>query len=47
MRTLLLLLAVAIAATSATAQKVAFVNTKYILDQLPEYGTAQKELDRL
>lgn len=29
------------------AQRVAFVNTKYILDQMPEYESAQKELDRL
>ena len=28
------------------AQRIAFVNTKYILDQMPEYATAQKELDR-
>lgn len=31
----------------ATAQRIAFVNTKYILEQMPEYGAAQKELDRL
>ncbi|MBK9176213.1 MAG: OmpH family outer membrane protein [Flavobacteriales bacterium] len=44
------LLAASIAAflsTGALAQRVAFVNTKYILDQMPEYETAQKELDRL
>jgi outer membrane protein len=29
------------------AQRIAFVNTKYILDQLPEYASAQKELDRV
>ncbi len=29
-----------------SAQRIAFVNTKYILDQMPEYATAQKELDR-
>lgn len=28
------------------AQRVAFVNTKYILAQMPEYASAQKELDR-
>jgi outer membrane protein len=28
------------------AQRIAFVNTKYILDQMPEYASAQKELDR-
>ena len=31
----------------AQAQRIAFVNTRYILDQLPEYGEAQKELDKL
>ena len=34
-------------APAASAQRIAFVNTKYILDQMPEYETAQKELDRL
>jgi outer membrane protein len=34
-------------ATSVQAQRIAFVNTKYILEQMPEYETAQKELDRL
>lgn len=33
-------------ASVTSAQRIAFVNTKYILDQLPEYGNAQKELDR-
>lgn len=28
------------------AQRIAFVNTRYILDQMPEYKSAQKELDR-
>lgn len=32
---------------SVSAQRIAFVNTKYILDQMPEYSSAQKELDRL
>lgn len=44
------LLAASIAAflsSGALAQRVAFVNTKYILDQMPEYESAQKELDRL
>lgn len=51
MRHLTLLLACALGAilsvTAVQAQRIAFVNTKYILDQMPEYGTAQKELDRL
>ncbi len=29
------------------AQRIAFVNTKYILEQMPDYSAAQKELDRL
>ena len=30
----------------ALAQRIAFVNTRYILDQMPEYESANKELDR-
>ena len=41
------LLAGLMSAPAASAQRIAFVNTKYILDQMPEYETAQKELDRL
>lgn len=33
--------------STVSAQRIAFVNTKYILDQMPEYATAQQELDRL
>lgn len=47
MRTLLLLVAAIALGSGARAQRIAFVNTKYILDQMPEYATAQKELDRL
>jgi len=32
--------------TVAQAQRIAFVNTRYILDKMPEYESAQKELDR-
>lgn len=49
-RTIPLLLAATIAAftfSGASAQRVAFVNTKYILDQMPEYESANKELSRL
>ncbi|MBK6829571.1 MAG: OmpH family outer membrane protein [Flavobacteriales bacterium] len=43
-----LALFLALLAPAAThAQRIAFVNTKYILEQMPEYETAQKELDRL
>lgn len=48
-RNLTLVLALATLLCTASevhAQRVAFVNTKYILDQLPEYGNAQKELDK-
>lgn len=45
---LLLVITALLAVTRpATAQRIAFVNTKYILEQMPEYGAAQKELDRL
>jgi outer membrane protein len=33
--------------STVQAQRIAFVNTRYILDQLPEYDEAQKELDKL
>ena len=47
LRTSLLLLAVLLGMVhTADAQRIAFVNTKYILDQMPEYSSAQKELDR-
>ena len=42
----LALLAAFTAAQVANAQRIAFVNTRYILDQMPEYASAQKELDR-
>lgn len=34
-------------AASAQAQKFAYVDTKYILEKVPEYGAAEKELDML
>jgi len=49
-RTLPFLLTLAVLLGTAghlCAQRIAFVNTKYILEQMPEYGAAQKELDRL
>ena len=33
--------------STVQAQRIAFVNTRYILDQLPEYDEAQKELDKM
>ena len=32
--------------TTASAQKYAFVNTQYILDNIPDYKTAQQQLDQ-
>jgi outer membrane protein len=38
---------VAILATASVhAQRIAFVDTKYILEQMPDYASAQQELDR-
>jgi outer membrane protein len=34
-------------AGSAMAQKYAYVDTEYILSKLPEYGSAQKQLDMI
>ncbi|MBD3636030.1 MAG: OmpH family outer membrane protein [Crocinitomicaceae bacterium] len=34
-------------ASAATAQRYAYVDTQYILDNTPEYAKAQEELDRL
>ncbi len=48
-RTIILSFAVAMAflmGTPSQAQRIAFVNTRYILDKMPEYESAQKELDR-
>ncbi|MCC6540675.1 MAG: OmpH family outer membrane protein [Flavobacteriales bacterium] len=42
----LILLVALVQAPILAAQRIAFVNTRYILDQMPEYESAQKELDR-
>lgn len=48
MRPLALLLAVALVAPVAAAQqKIGFVDSSRILEQMPEFQTAQQELDRL
>jgi len=41
-----LLLGLILSALPVHAQRIAFVDTKYILDQMPEYAAAQKELDK-
>lgn len=40
------LMALLLAGGTANAQRIAFVDTKYILEQMPEYTAAQQELDR-
>ncbi len=40
------LLGLILSALPVHAQRIAFVDTKYILDQMPEYAAAQKELDK-
>lgn len=42
--TTLVILAITVA---STAQRFAFVDTKYILDNMPEYASAQEELNRI
>jgi outer membrane protein len=43
----LLTLGLLLCALAAQAQKFAYVDTKYILEKVPEYGAAEKELDML
>lgn len=40
------LMALLLTGVAAQAQRIAFVDTKYILEQMPEYAAAQQELDR-
>ena len=47
MKRLLFLLMLAIATDLAQAQKVGYIDTDYILEKLPEYGEAQKQLDAI
>ncbi len=44
-RTLVAVAALMVTAGAATAQKIAYVDTRYILDKLPEYAAAEKEID--
>jgi outer membrane protein len=45
MKKILLLVCMVSAAAFAQAQKYAIIDTKYILDKMPEYRTAQGQLD--
>ena len=40
------LMALLLIGVAAHAQRIAFVDTKYILEQMPDYAAAQQELDR-
>ncbi len=44
---LLLTLLVAIMATTAWGQRFAYVDTEYILDNIPEYQAAEREIEQL
>jgi outer membrane protein len=47
MRKFFLVLALALAGTAAQAQRLAFVDVSAIMDAVPEYKTAQQEIDRV
>ncbi len=48
MKKIILMLSIALITTvTATAQKFAYVDTEYILGQIPEYKSAQAELDKV
>jgi outer membrane protein len=44
---LLLIAGILLISTASFAQKYAYVNTEYILENIPEYKTAQQQLDNL
>ncbi|MFN4122220.1 MAG: OmpH family outer membrane protein [Flavobacteriales bacterium] len=46
-RILFVLLTAVFGTTALTAQKFAYVDSQYILDNLPEYKSAQQQLDRI
>ena len=47
MKKLLLILAVCFTSLGVNAQKFAYVDSDYILERMPEYGSAQDQLDKL
>jgi outer membrane protein len=46
MKKLILIVAVVFTTIAASAQKIAYVDSEYILGQIPEYKAAQAELDK-
>ena len=47
MKKLILILAVCFTSLGVNAQKFAYVDSDYILERMPEYGSAQDQLDKL
>src|SRR4051812_38512840 len=47
MKNLLFAVFLCLGAITASAQRFAYVDTEYILDLMPEYRSAQKQLDQL
>ena len=45
-KSILILAAVIMSASTAVAQKIGYVDTEYILNQIPEYKAAKAELDK-
>lgn len=46
-QTFALLIALLVAGSTAVAQKIAYVDTKLIMERIPEYKTAQDEIERI
>ena len=47
MKKILVIFTLVLAASTLSAQKFAYVDTEYILSQIPEYKSAQSELDKV
>ena len=47
MKKIVLVASILFMAFAASAQKYAIIDTRYILDKMPEYSTAQKQLDNI
>ena len=47
MKKLILILLICFTSTGVNAQKFAYVDSDYILERMPEYGSAQDQLDKL
>ena len=47
MKKLIISFLISISTLSVYAQKLAYVDSDYILERMPEYGSAQDQLDKL